>query len=41
MRIIGFNLMKISIERKDQIEKQLKISQNIDIKDITKEKSQA
>jgi hypothetical protein len=38
MRIIGFNLMKISIERKDQIEKQLKISQNIDIKDITKEK---
>ena len=28
---------KISIERKDQIEKELKISQNIDIKDIIKE----
>lgn len=38
MRIIGFNLIKISIERKDQIEKELKISQNIDIKDIIKEK---
>jgi hypothetical protein len=38
MRIIGFNLMKISIERKEQIEKELKISQNIDIKEIIKEK---
>lgn len=38
MRIIGFNLTKISIERKEQIEKELKISQNIDIKEITKEK---
>jgi len=38
MRIIGFNLMKMSIERKEQKEKELKISQNIDIKEITKEK---
>ena len=38
MRIIGFNLMKISIERKEQIEKELKISQNIGIKEIIKEK---
>jgi len=30
--------MKISIERKEQIEKELKISQNIDIKEIIKEK---
>lgn len=30
--------MKMSIERKEQIETELKISQNIDIKDIIKEK---
>lgn len=30
--------MKISIERKEQVEKELKISQNIDIKEIIKEK---
>jgi len=30
--------MKIGIERKEQIEKELKISQNIDIKEIEKEK---
>jgi len=39
MKIIGFNLTKICIERKEKIERELKISQNIDIKDITKEKA--
>ena len=40
MRIIGFNLTKISIERKEKVEGQLKIDQNIDILDVTKEKIQ-
>ena len=38
MKIIGFNLTKISIERKDKPEKELKVTQNINIIDITKEK---
>jgi len=38
MKIIGFNLTKISIERKEKPEKELKITQNINIVDITKEK---
>ena len=38
MRIIGFNLLKILIERKENFEGELKIDQNIDIKDIIKEK---
>tara|TARA_Y100000310_G_C20609016_1_gene777018 strand:- start:44 stop:448 length:405 start_codon:yes stop_codon:yes gene_type:complete len=38
MKIIGFNLTKISIERKEKSEKELKITQNINIIDITKEK---
>jgi hypothetical protein len=37
MRIIGFNLTKISANRKDMIEGNLEITQNIDIKDITEE----
>ena len=38
MKIIGFNLNKISIERKEKPEKELKVTQNINIIDITKEK---
>jgi len=38
MKIIGFNLLKVSIERKEKLEGELKIDQNIDIKDVTKEK---
>jgi len=38
MKIIGFNLTKISIERKEKPEKELKVTQNINIVDITKEK---
>lgn len=38
MRIIGFNLTKILIERKEDIQGQLKVNQNIDIKDVKKEK---
>lgn len=38
MRVIGFNLMKVSIERKEQLGKDIKISQNIDIKEIIKER---
>ncbi len=38
MRIIGFTLTKISVERKEQIQNQLKINQNIDIKNLQKEK---
>jgi hypothetical protein len=38
MRIIGFNLTKIAIERKEEIQGQLNINQNIDIKDVKKEK---
>jgi len=34
MRIIGFNLTKISIQRKEEIQGKLNINQNIDIKDI-------
>ena len=37
MRIIGFNLLKVSIERKEKLEGELKIDQNIDIKDVQKE----
>ena len=38
MKIIGFNLTKISIERKEKPEKELKVTQNINIIEITKEK---
>ena len=38
MKIIGFNLTKISIERKEKPEKELKVTQNINLIDITKEK---
>lgn len=38
MRIIGFSLTKILIERKEELEGQLKISQNININDIKKQK---
>jgi len=38
MRIIGFNLTKISIERKEKIQGQIQINQNIDIKDVKTEK---
>jgi len=34
MKIIGFNLNKISIEKKEAFEGQLKINQNIDIKEL-------
>ncbi|MFA7708022.1 MAG: hypothetical protein WCX73_03665 [Candidatus Pacearchaeota archaeon] len=38
MKIIGFNLTKMSAERKEKSEKELRISQNIDITEIIKEK---
>jgi hypothetical protein len=38
MRIIGFNLTKILAEKKDEINTNLKVNQNIDIKDICEEK---
>lgn len=38
MRIIGFNLSKISAERKEKIDSKLEISQNINIQEISKEK---
>jgi len=37
MRIIGFNLSKISIERKEKIDGKLEIKQNINIDDVSKE----
>ena len=37
MQIIGFNLTKISIEKKEKIPVQLKINQGIDIKEVSKE----
>jgi len=37
MRIIGFNLKKILIERKEKIEGKIEVNQNIDIKDVIKE----
>jgi len=37
MRIIGFNLSKISVKREEKIKNQLKITQNIDIKEVVKE----
>jgi len=38
MKLIGFNLFKISIERKEKVEGELKIDQNIDIKDVSLDK---
>ena len=38
MRVIGFNLTKISIERKEKAPEKLQINQNINIKDVAKEK---
>jgi len=38
MRIIGFNLTKILGERKEELEQGLKITQNINVNDISKEK---
>jgi len=38
MQIIGFNLTKILIERKEKIKENLKINQNINIDDIFKDK---
>ena len=38
MRIIGFNLTKISAEKQDKSQDKLEINQNIDIKDIVEEK---
>jgi hypothetical protein len=38
MQLIGFSLGKILVERKEQINGKLEISQNIDIKDVLKEK---
>ena len=38
MRIIGFNLSKVSIERKEKLEGKLEIKQNINIDEISKEK---
>ena len=38
MRIIGFNLTKILVQKQEKSEERLQISQNINIKDITEEK---
>ena len=38
MQIIGFNLSKILVERKEKYSGKLEISQNIDIKEVIKEK---
>ena len=38
MRIIGFNLTKISSEKKGERPKKLDVTQNIDIKDVIIEK---
>ena len=38
MKIIGFNLTKISVKRKEKVEGKLELKQNIDIKTIDKEK---
>jgi hypothetical protein len=38
MQIIGFNFTKILAERKERLEGRLEVKQNIDIKDVTKEK---
>lgn len=38
MQIIGFNLTKIAIEKKEKLISNLQINQSIDIKEVTKEK---
>ena len=38
MQIIGFNLTKISIEKKEKIQEKLEIKQNINIDDVSKDK---
>ena len=38
MKLIGFNLTRILIERKEKIQGQLKVDQNIDISDVKTEK---
>ena len=37
MKIIGFNISKILIEKKEKIEGKIEINQNIDIKEISKD----
>ncbi len=37
MKIIGFNLTRISIDKKEQLESDIQITQDIDIKNIKKE----
>jgi len=37
MRVIGFNFKEISIEKKKEINNELKINTNIDVKDLKKE----
>ena len=38
MQIIGFNLTKISVERKEKAEGKIEVKQNINIDDISKDK---
>ena len=38
MRILGFNLTKILVEKEKEISKDVKVDQNINIKDISEEK---
>lgn len=38
MQIIGFNLTKVLVERKEKLEGKLEVKQNIDISDVSKEK---
>jgi hypothetical protein len=37
MKIIGFNLNKVSIEKKEKFEGKIEVNQNIDIKNVSKE----
>jgi hypothetical protein len=37
MKIIGFNLTKVSVNRKEKFEGKLEINQNIDIKNVVKD----
>ena len=38
MAIVGFNLLKMSVERKEAIDGEIKVNSNADISDIKKEK---
>ena len=37
MKIIGFNLTKISVQREEKPKEKIKIKSNVDIKDVSKD----